>query len=167
MSPGALKVPFKSRSVQGTLSMDRKGHPPMKYVPALVALTCVLLASATAKSQVGVTMPAWVVPAMQEAGKQVFNDHCAACHLPRAGKAFGPSLAGVIGRRAASLPGFRYSEGLRRSGLVWTESNLIKWIANNRQMVPGSPMPHPSLNDPAEEAYLVAYLKTLGTSSVK
>jgi len=137
----------------------------MKNFTVLIVFAGGLLAGATAQAQPVATLPGWLRPAMQQAGEQVFKDHCAACHAPRAGAAFGPSLAGVVGRRAGSLPGFPYSQALATSGLIWTEANLLKWIANNKQMVPGTVMPHPSITDPAEAAYIVAYLKTLGSST--
>jgi cytochrome c len=132
----------------------------MKYLPMLV-VSAVVLASTTAESQQKGPY-GWIVPAMQEAGRQVFEIHCSVCHSPRAGgQQFGPNLAGLVGRRAGSLPGFPYSDALKNSGLVWTDDNLMKWIANNTQMVPGTLMPHPEITDPVEKAYLVAYLKTL------
>jgi len=51
---------------------------------------------------------------------------CTACHSSEAGRTvFGPSLAGVAGRRAGSLPGYNYSAALRSSGLTWTPPRLI------------------------------------------
>jgi cytochrome c len=67
----------------------------------------------------------------------------------------------VIGREAASLPRFQYSEALSNSGLVWTEENLRKWIADNDGLVPGTRMRHVSITDPAEQDYLIAFLRTL------
>jgi cytochrome c len=101
--------------------------------------------------------------AEQAAGRKLFDDHCAACHTQSPGTpvVFGPNLDGVVGRRAASAAGFPYSEALKKSGLVWTEDNLRKWIADSAQMVPGTLMPHASITDPAEQIYVIAYLKTL------
>jgi cytochrome c len=100
--------------------------------------------------------------AARAAGLQLFVDHCAACHS-RAGvaKGFAPYLVGVVGRRAGSAPGFSYSPALRNSGIVWSEDNLMKWIANAPAMVPGTPMPHVSISDPAERLFIVEYLKGL------
>ena len=75
---------------------------------------------------------------------------------------FGPSLKGVVGRPAGSLAGFPYySDALKKSGLVWTEDNLRKWIADNAHTVPNTLMPHVSISDPAEQIYLIAYLRIL------
>lgn len=98
---------------------------------------------------------------MQAAGKELFSK-CSACHSLDASKnAFGPSLIGVVGRQAASLPRFAYSDALRNSGLTWTEDNLRKWVAGNDEFVPGTRMRHVAITDTAEQDYLISYLKTL------
>ena len=104
-----------------------------------------------------------LIEAEQIAGQKLFSDHCAACHVRKAGAhgVLGPSLRGVVGRPAGSAPGFPYSEAMKRSGVVWTEDNLRKWVADNAKMIPNTLMPHVSISDPAEQIYLVAYLKTL------
>ncbi|WP_286237349.1 c-type cytochrome [Neptuniibacter halophilus] len=98
---------------------------------------------------------------MQAAGAELFNK-CTACHTTDTSKnAFGPSLVGVVGREAASLPRFAYSDALKNSGITWTEENLRKWIAGNDQFVPGTRMRHVEITDKAEQDYLLAYLKSL------
>jgi cytochrome c len=103
-----------------------------------------------------------VVDAQRAAGRTLFAEHCMACH-GRAGVAahYAPSLAGVSGRRAGSAPGFPFSPALKNSGLSWSDANLMKWISNAPATVPGTPMPHVSIADPAERTYIIAYLKTL------
>ncbi len=100
------------------------------------------------------------------AGEQLFRDHCGACHgRDGMAKGYAPSLRDVIGRRAGSAPGFPYSAALRASGIVWSEDNLTKWIENAPAMVPGTPMPHVSISDPAERLYVFEYLKSLSQRS--
>lgn len=133
----------------------------MKYL-TILALSLVAIA-ATGEAGFGQPVPGWsVLEAEQIAGRQVFNDHCAACHAPKSGaRVHAPSLRGVVGRRAGTVAGFPYSEAMKKSGLVWTEDNLRKWIADNTSLVPGTLMPHVSISDPAEQIYIIAYLKTL------
>jgi cytochrome c len=98
---------------------------------------------------------------MQAAGQEIFKK-CSACHSADASKnTFGPSLVGVINRKAASLPRFAYSEALKKSGLTWTEANLRRWVAGNDILVPGTRMRHVQITDVAEQNYLLAYLKSL------
>lgn len=105
--------------------------------------------------------PAFADPAMEAAGRQVFNK-CVACHFIEPGKqGFGPDLHGIVGRKAASKPGFEYSVALKGAGIVWSEENLRRWIANNDGIVPGTRMRHVAITDPAEQDYLIAFLKTL------
>ena len=100
----------------------------------------------------------------ENAGKQVFH-HCMACHSVEPGKlGFGPNLHGVVGRPAASLPTFVYSDALKASGIIWTEDNLRKWIAGNTDFVPGTRMRHVAITDKAEQDYLLAYLKAQSDS---
>jgi len=103
-----------------------------------------------------------MVDAERAAGRQLFDQHCAACHS-RAGvsKGFGPLLVGVVGRHAGTAPGFPYSRALKNSGVVWSETNLLKWLADPPAMVPGTPMPHVSFQDPAERLFILEYLKSV------
>lgn len=132
-------------------------------IVSTLAATGICLGAAAGMGQT--QTPGWAQPygqAQQAAGRQIFNNHCVACHaLKRGERAYGPSLFGVLNRPAGSVPGFAYSDGLKKSGLVWTEDNLRKWIANNGALVPSTLMPHVSIGDPAEQIYVVAFLKTL------
>ena len=100
---------------------------------------------------------------MQEAaGRQLFLHHCSACHsLDSSKNAFGPSLIGVLGRPAGSVPRFAYSKAMQNADLTWTEDNLRKWISNNEGLVPGTRMRHVGISDPAEQDYLVSFLASL------
>ena len=110
-------------------------------------------------------VPGWAVPygeAEQVAGRNLFQEHCIFCHALHPGqRAFGPSLYGVVGRKAGSVPGFPYSDALKNSGIVWDEDNLRKWIASTTNVVPTTLMPHTTVTDPAEQIFLVAFLKSL------
>jgi cytochrome c len=92
-------------------------------------------------------------------GKQVFAS-CAACHSDRA-DAIGPDLKGVIGRKSATLDGYRYSGPMRRANLVWDEANLKQYISDPQAKVPGNRMPFSGLHDPHDADDVIAYLETL------
>jgi cytochrome c len=95
-------------------------------------------------------------------GKALFLSRCGLCHsgAPGDGEAgMGPPLAGVVGRRAASAPGFGYSKALKASGLVWTPANLNRFLKSPRTAVPGTTMPVAVTSD-QDRADLIAYLAT-------
>ena len=96
-------------------------------------------------------------------GKQVFAARCGLCHSagPGQGEAGqGPPLAGVVGRRAASAPGFDYSSALKASKLVWTPADLDRFLAGPSKLVPGTAMPV-AVSDARTRADLIAYLATV------
>ena len=101
------------------------------------------------------------VAAAQDAAKgaDVFQDRCTSCHVLN-GVAQGPNLMGVVGRKAASLPGFPYSDALKASGIVWTPANLDRFLQGPPKMVPGTAMRAIVSND-ADRHDLIAYLATL------
>jgi len=71
----------------------------------------------------------------------------------------GPSLASIVGRKAASLPGYPYSAALRGSGIIWDAPSLDKWLAGAEQDVPGTLMPV-SIEDTRTRADIIAYLQS-------
>ncbi len=94
-------------------------------------------------------------------GKQVFRQ-CALCHTSEAGKnKIGPSLFGVVGRKAGSVPNFSYSEAMKNSGKVWTPEELDTYLADPRKVVPGTKMIFPGLKNEADRQNVIAYLETL------
>lgn len=103
-------------------------------------------------------------PADPERGAIVFRQ-CVACHALAPGiHLSGPSLAGIYGRKAGTIEGFvRYSDALRRSGLVWTEGALDRWLENSQAVVPGNLMTFPGIAAGGERADVIAYLKAVAT----
>ena len=98
-------------------------------------------------------------PADAAAGRVLFATVCGACHEADRNKV-GPMLAGVVGRRAGSVPGYPYSAALARSGVVWEAATLDKWLAGPEHFVPGAEMPF-SLPDAMRRRDVIAYLETL------
>ncbi len=132
----------------------------MKHVMSLLTASVVGLTATTAFAQYYTLDD--IQGAMQLAGKKVFADRCAVCHVKKAGgHPLGPNLVGVVGRAAGSDAKFPYSDAMKKSGLTWTDDNLRKWIADPSHVVPNTAMPHVALADPAEQLYVIAYLKTL------
>ena len=98
------------------------------------------------------------------AGKKVFNK-CKACHFADQKKnKVGPYLLGVVGRKAGSVEGFRYSPAMKKKGeegLVWNEENLDKYLENPRKFIPGNRMAFFGLKKAEDRANVIAYLKSL------
>ena len=92
-------------------------------------------------------------------GSDVFQSRCSQCHV-LTGVGQGPSLIGVVGRKAAALPSYPYSDALKASGLTWTPANLDAFLQAPTKLVPGTAM-RVILADPNERRDLVAYLATL------
>lgn len=87
---------------------------------------------------------------------------CAACHSTEKGKNLvGPSLFGVIGRKAGTEAGFAFSDANKNSGLTWDEKTLDTYLTNPMKMVPGTKMTFAGLTDAAQRKEVIDYLKTL------
>ena len=87
---------------------------------------------------------------------------CDACHAAGAGQhGIGPSLAGVFGSPSAAKAQFGYSPALRRSGLVWDEETLHRFLADPRGTVPGTSMAYAGLRDAARRKEIIDWLKTI------
>ncbi len=92
-------------------------------------------------------------------GKKVFNK-CKICHsLKKGKKKIGPSLYGVIGRKAGTVKGFRYSKAMKKSGVVWDEKSLDAYLIKPRKFVPGTKMIFAGLKKKSDRENLIAYLK--------
>ena len=93
------------------------------------------------------------------AGQKVFNK-CKACHSLEAGQnKIGPSLAGVLGREAGTVEGFKYSDAMKASAVSWNEENLTAYLANPKEFMPGNRMTFPGIKKEDEMEDLLAYLK--------
>ena len=93
------------------------------------------------------------------AGKAAFAQ-CSACHTLDGSNGVGPSLKGVAGRKAGSLPGFRFSRGMKSAGFNWDDKTLAAYLADPQKTVPGNVMPFSGVADEKQRADLVAFLMT-------
>jgi cytochrome c len=96
------------------------------------------------------------------AGAAVFKTQCSICHSPVEGKnMIGPSLFGIVNRKAGQVPGFRYSVANRDSGLTWDEPTLDRYLISPQAVVPKTIMTYAGLKDETKRGDLIAYLATL------
>lgn len=97
------------------------------------------------------------------AGEAVFKRVCATCHnaTVEGPRKLGPTLHGVVGRKVASVEGFRYSAAKRAADLVWTPDKLDPYLLNPREFMPGTTMAYAGLKSEGDRANVIAYLATL------
>lgn len=105
----------------------------------------------------------FVAPAVADGdaakGEKVFAK-CKACHTLEAGKnRVGPTLAGVFGRPAGTLEGFKFSDAMKGSGIVWDEETISDYLEAPKQFIPGNKMAFPGLKKEEERADVIAFLK--------
>ena len=81
------------------------------------------------------------------------------------GKAIlGPSLAGIVGRRAGSEPGYSYSPAMKEANIVWDAKSLDAYLNDPQKVVPGNKMPFPGLKTDTDRADVIAFF-TAGTQA--
>ena len=97
-----------------------------------------------------------------QAGQQIFRQQCGICHDVAPGKnRIGPTLFGIVGRKAGGEAGFTYSDGNKNSGLVWDEATLDKYLLDPRAAIPGTKMTYAGVKSDQQRKDLIAYLATL------
>jgi cytochrome c len=102
-------------------------------------------------------------PALAEgdaaAGEKVYKK-CKTCHSLEAGKnKLGPNLAGIFGRQAGSVEGYKYSAAMASSGIVWDEATMDAFLTKPKDVVPKTKMAFAGLKKEEQRQDLIAYLK--------
>ncbi len=97
-----------------------------------------------------------------EEGAKLFKRVCFTCHASEAGKnKIGPSLFGVVGRKAGTVSGFAYSQAMKLSDITWNDETIDKYITDPKKFVPGNKMVYNGVKKEDERKEIIAYLKTL------
>lgn len=92
------------------------------------------------------------------AGEKVFTQ-CKTCHVIDPGvNRIGPSLHGIIGRKAGEIAGFSYSSANKESGITWTPEKLYQYLEKPARVVPGTKMAFAGLPKGQDRADVIAYL---------
>lgn len=118
--------------------------------PVAALLAVVLASSAPASAQ------------ELDPGERVFRRACAACHNFNPERRMpGPHLVGIIGRRAGSVEGARYSRALSQADFVWDDAALTAYLTSPRTFLPGTTMVE-RLRNPDDLPPLLAYLRRQG-----
>jgi cytochrome c len=94
-------------------------------------------------------------------GAEVFRA-CVACHTlsPDEGNRAGPTLAGIYGRKIATLPGYNFSDALKKLDIVWTKETVAKLFEiGPAAYTPGTKMPEQQIGSAEDRAALVQFLE--------
>jgi cytochrome c len=96
-----------------------------------------------------------------EAGSKQYNK-CVACHSTQPGEQLmGPSLHGLMGRKAGSVQGFTYSLAMEKAGFTWSEETLDAFLVSPSSVVPGTSMPFGGIRNPDQRSALGCYIRSL------
>lgn len=93
-------------------------------------------------------------------GATLFKQQCGVCHTLSSTEPMrqGPPLAKIVGRRAGSIDGFRYSAGFAKADFTWDEARLDAWLTNPQELIPGAVMAYRQAK-PDVRAAIINYLK--------
>lgn len=101
-------------------------------------------------------------------GAKRFRAQCEVCHLASKTATpndlrtkVGPNLWGVVNRKAATYPNFKYSRAMKSSGLTWTPQTLKAYAMAPQKVVPSVRMSFGGLKNPQDADDIIAWLATL------
>ena len=125
-----------------------------RAILAMTALLCVVAQPAAASD-----LDARLAAANMKRG-QLLYVVCKACHDVEAGlpHKVGPNLHGMFGRKAGTAEGFKYTDAMAKSGLVWTPQTMDEWLRQPGALVPGNGMAFAGIANDADRASLIAWL---------
>jgi cytochrome c len=131
----------------------------MKFSKTRLGLVTLGAATLAALTAAGAAQAAGGPAGDAARGKTVFA-RCAACHDLNTGAIrMGPSLKGVVGRKAGTFANFSYSAGMKSKGVTWGPDTLDTFLTAPMKYVPGTRMAFPGLSNPQDRADVIAYLK--------
>jgi len=99
----------------------------------------------------------------QSAGEKTFKQQCGACHAVAADAppGAGPNLHNIVGREAATMAGFPYSNEFKKAlaGKKWTPELLNKWLEDPQDVAPGTYMMYKQGNEDIRKS-VIDYLQS-------
>ena len=122
----------------------------MKIIAALVPVVLTVFATAASAQSGDATR-----------GERLFNQQCKACHTVEKGgpNTIGPNLFGILGKKAAAVEGFSFSEAMQKSGITWDDKTMAEYLKDPKARVPDGKMVYAGLKQQAQLDDMVAYLK--------
>ena len=92
-------------------------------------------------------------------GQKVFKK-CVACHSLQEGKnKMGPTLYNLLGRKAGSVEGYKYSKAMKNSDVVWDEESLDKFLTKPRKFIKKTKMSFRGIKKKSLRDDIISYLK--------
>ncbi len=134
-------------------SVSRLSVAALCFSAMTLSVGAAILSSRPAQAQAQAITPAKAKLAFQS---------CAICHSEKAGASgLGPSLAGIFGKPAGQVKGFKYSPAMSTAKVRWDRETLDAFIAKPKTVVPGTRMSYPGVSDPAKRQAIIDYIQAL------
>lgn len=99
-------------------------------------------------------------------GEKYFNQRCKMCHLvgeDAKNRPTGPLLNDIIGVKAGSRDGFKYSKAMKEAGaekgIVWDDETLNGYLEKPKKFIPKNRMGFGGIKDEETRKGVIAYLK--------
>jgi nitrite reductase (NO-forming) len=162
MTAAVLAAPSRAASsppVPTPAAASKASHPPALPSSNDERAAMHTMAAAEPQPQAPTAGSATATPPGGDAaaGRLVFRK-CQACHSTEPGKALlGPSLAGVMGRKAGAEINYSYSPAMKQANVVWDAKSLDAYLADPQKVVPGNKMPFPGLKTAQDRADIIAF----------
>jgi cytochrome c len=146
----AMLFAFGMKTAMGILMQD---HPPEKPGYVLPAAAAVASAGAGAGAFTFAKFAPTIAKGNPDVGQEGFKK-CAACHT-------------VVGRPVAGVAGFAYSDATKAKGGNWDWELLTNYIYKPAAAIPGNKMAFAGIQDEADLADMMAYLRKLADTPVE
>lgn len=139
----------------GSLEEEATGFRDPTFSPRRIDLAMLDYVTANARHVITDQIPAFGAPPLSERSHPELTEQRIAVAMP-----YGPSLRGIVGRPAATVEGYIYSEIMLKTlkGMEWTEAALNVWITDTQGWVPGVYMYYKQ-EDPEIRRKIILYLK--------
>ncbi|WP_037307344.1 c-type cytochrome [Ruegeria halocynthiae] len=115
------------------------------------------------QEQMAATQPGFLKnPAEMSNGERQFTRKCSICHslTPDGERRAGPTLHGIFGRPAGTLPGYFYSDTLQDSDIIWNDKTINALFDEGPDhYIPGSKMPMQRITQASDRDDLIAFLR--------
>jgi cytochrome c len=106
----------------------------------------------------GLLLPSALAAQANADGAALYQAKCGGCHSIATNR-IGPAHKGVFGRKAGTMPGYRYSPALKSSAIVWSDQTLDQWLQDPQKVAKGTKM-FVTVSDAAHRKAIIAYLKS-------